>query len=492
MRKRGYKYFAAFGLSAALIFGCSSLAFADTNGYVVTNGATANVRTQPSTDSDSITSLSNGETVQIVGTSGNWTEIRINGTTGYIQSNLVAEGTPSTSTTSTSSTTGTTGTTTSSTTGTTSSSTTDGASTTSTDENSDTSEDGTSVTVGTASYTLTSDFSDDDIPSGFTKVDVTYNGSTYSGVRNESMGMTLLYLENSSGTGAFFVYDQDSSSFSPFILVGGDEHYIVLEALPTDFTLPEGYTSATLSVDSTGTIGGIQSEDSDVSDVYYVYAMDNDGSEGWYLYDQKDSSFVRASEPQAVTTTESTAATASSDASSTVGGKLTSLLKKQYSRVIAILIGIVVVLLIIIINLLLWYRKGDDAEEEYDDDYYDDDEEEEIPVKAKKSRKRAQEEEDEDEEPIHSAVKEAKRENSRGRKAVRREVEEGYPEDEDYLDNEEYLDDEEEDEPVPRPQPARKPAQRQQPAEESTVLEAQDEDDEDEDDDLDFIDLDDL
>ena len=71
MRKRGYKYFAAFGLSAALIFGCSSLAFADTNGYVVTNGATANVRTQPSTDSDSITSLSNGETVQIVGTSGN-------------------------------------------------------------------------------------------------------------------------------------------------------------------------------------------------------------------------------------------------------------------------------------------------------------------------------------------------------------------------------------------------------------------------------------
>ncbi len=56
----------------------------------VTALSTVNVRSEADSSSDVISSLSEGSTAEVLGTSGNWIEISVDGETGYVYSSLVS------------------------------------------------------------------------------------------------------------------------------------------------------------------------------------------------------------------------------------------------------------------------------------------------------------------------------------------------------------------------------------------------------------------
>lgn len=384
-------------LSGAVLLLSLSMA---TSVFAETGTVTANVklRSAASTESELVSGVNSGTTVEITGEENGWYKVTVNGMAGYISSEYVTKGAASSS------------------------------QTTSTSEASDSAASQTTTASGTESsvpvtvngveYYISQNFLETAIPSGFASGTVTINGTGYTGAVSESMGISLVYLYNDNDEG-FFVYEEASGSFKKFVKVGNDTNYIILNSLPDGFEVPSGYTSTTLSNDASGTLTALTKDDADASDLYYVYASNNEGNTGWYLYDSQLASYIRASQPQAASSSQtvvdadSDLASVSSDASGSSDDRIMT-----YTRLIAILVGAIVLLLIIIINLLLWYRRGykeelleleeegyssygrgrryeeeeedfdeEDDEEEDEDEFLDEEEEEEAPPKRRSQSK---------------------------------------------------------------------------------------------------------
>lgn len=320
-------------LAMALMLAMSMAVYADT-AYVTTDGGSVNLRSEASTDSTVLTYLEDGTVVETLGTDGDWTQVSVDGYTGYIMSTyLTVES--------------------------------------SDDDDADTdTEESTpgeaTVTVGSITYSIASELPDDVLPADYTAVNVDYDGSGYGGAKSSTLDITLLYLTSDSYSG-LFIYDLSDGSFLPYLTVGTDEHNVTILGLPSDFTVPEGYDTVTISTDATGLLPAYQLSDPgdlDDTDLYYVYGISNSGTEGWYIIDVAEGTYVRTAEPTDVISSDE------SGDSSEDAGELS-----QYKKLLMILALVCVVMLIIIINLLLFYRRGymyeDDDEYEDDDDEYE-------------------------------------------------------------------------------------------------------------------------
>lgn len=364
-------------LSGAVLLLSLSMA---TSVFAETGTVTANVklRSAASTESELVSGVNSGTTVEITGEENGWYKVTVNGMEGYISSEYVTKGAASDSQTSSSA----------------------ESEASAAETTASSTESSVPVTVNGVEYYISQNFLETVIPSGFSSGTVTINGTGYMGAVSESMGISLVYLYNDNDEG-FFVYEEASGSFKKFIKVGNDSNYIILNSLPDGFEVPSGYTSSSLSNDPSGTISAVTKDDADASDLYYVYATNNEGNSEWYLYDAQLGTYIRASQPQAEASSQtavdasSDLIAASSDASDTSDSRIMT-----YTHLIAILIGAIVLLLIIIINLLLWYRRGykeelldleeegyssygrgrryEDEEEEFDEEDDEEDEEDEI------------------------------------------------------------------------------------------------------------------
>ena len=77
---------------------------------------------------------------------------------------------------------------------------------------------------------------------------VTYNGAERRFVANEN-GVTLGYLKDASGAGAFFIYNAENATFVPYIVIGISENTsIALLDGSSEVGVPEGYQQAALTV----------------------------------------------------------------------------------------------------------------------------------------------------------------------------------------------------------------------------------------------------
>ena len=321
--------------AAAMVFvlSCSLFAFADT-AYVSTEGGSVNLRAEASTDSDILSSLANGTEVEVLGTDGDWTQVSVDGYTGYIMSTYLSS-----------------------------------ASDDSTDETAETVAGDGTVTLNDVVYTVSSDITDDMIPADYATTNIDYDGNAYTGLSNSSLGLDLLYLVSDSYSG-LFIYDAEDDSFIPFINIGSDEHNVTVLEIPATFNTPEGYMSVSISTDTTHILTGYQLTDPgsfDDANIFIVYGISNNGLKTWYQIDTDENTYIRTATPEDIVSEDD----ASADASSTTDSdKLT-----QYKRYLMILAVICLVFLIIIINLLLFYRRGEyiDDDEDYDDDGDEDD-----------------------------------------------------------------------------------------------------------------------
>ena len=254
-----------------------------------------------------------------------------------------------------------------------------------------------------SAYTVSEDFTAEQIPADFTEAQVTYQGAEYRGAAFNNGNLSLLYMTDAAGNAGFYVVNGTDGSVCPYIRIDNGDNYLILMTPSAVSSFVPGEATTPIQV------GDSTFEDAyatDTENIYTVYGMTNDGQEGWYNYNTSDGTF---SEYQySDSTEEDTDTTYLQNALNDLNDKYTAR-KDRDLKIIAGLIVVIVILIFIIINLLLRGRRG--YEEEDDDEIEEavDIFEEEKRRKAKKKQKFVEDAGKVEEEPVKeketSAVK---------------------------------------------------------------------------------------
>lgn len=233
------------------------------------------------------------------------------------------------------------------------------------------------VSVDGATYYISGDFSGENIPADFEETTITYHEKEYKGVHYNKGSVSMLYLiaaEEGNTSGSFFIYDEARDVLYPFVQMCHGEHYVIALLAPADYEMPDTWQQTSFT-----TVDGVKvtayqilgEENESVSDFYTFYAINHDGTEGWYQYDAFEGTYQRIN--TVVTEEEST-----SDSDLAYLQEEYNKLSEQYKQeqafsrnVIAIVIFVAAVLLIIIINLLVRRAERETDFEDFEDDFDD-------------------------------------------------------------------------------------------------------------------------
>ncbi|MBQ8982152.1 MAG: cadherin-like beta sandwich domain-containing protein [Lachnospiraceae bacterium] len=128
------------------------------------------------------------------------------------------------------------------------------------------------------------------IPDGFSAVSVKYEDQELTAYETSDHKIQILYLINDEQKGAWFVYEEVSRSFYPYVevpvMVG---RYVILR-LPQEITLPVGYSRIDLNVNGQSVMAYAKDAQ---DELVLVYAAGVQGTPGLYLYDKTESTFQR-------------------------------------------------------------------------------------------------------------------------------------------------------------------------------------------------------
>lgn len=144
------------------------------------------------------------------------------------------------------------------------------------------------IQIGGAEYTINENFSDDQIPTGFSRKKATYNSRQYEAVTNASGSLVLMNLKSSENT-SFYIYNQEAKEFYDFVQIKFAEgKYMIPLPLSKDVAEFATYGTVTLQVQGKSIDAWKLDEEFSV-----VYAMNQDGKEVLYKYDSVDGTFQR-------------------------------------------------------------------------------------------------------------------------------------------------------------------------------------------------------
>lgn len=215
-----------------------------------------------------------------------------------------------------------------------------------------------------AAYTVSEDFSTEQIPADFTEGQVTYQGNEYRGATFNNGSLSLIYMTDAAGNAGFYTINSSDGSVCPYIRIDNGDNYLILMTPSAVSSFMPGEATTDIQVGDT-TFGNAYATDTE--NVYTVYGMTNAGQEGWYNYNTSDGTY---SEYQySDSTEEDSDTTYLQNALNDLNDKYTAR-KDRDLKIIAGLIVVIVILIFVIINLLLRGRRGyeDEEEEEIDEE----------------------------------------------------------------------------------------------------------------------------
>lgn len=237
------------------------------------------------------------------------------------------------------------------------------------------------IVIDGVNYKISQDFTDEEIPEGFSKANFEFKGSPYQGIMFDKGYLGMYYLVSDTGEGKFFIYDANRDKFYPYVRLSSGEHFIILITVPNGVIPPDNYEETTLSIGEEVSVpayrytGGAQKEivktegeesgaaSIDSSDFYIFYGMDDTGITCWYQYDTVQGTYQRFNEealssedvPQDYEELSKSYKELSDQKKET---------RVKNRRTMAVMIFVIVVLVIVIINLLIKLRDGGEDDDE--------------------------------------------------------------------------------------------------------------------------------
>ena len=258
-----------------------------------------------------------------------------------------------------------------------------------------------SIKIGNEVYTLVGDRNLPKAPEGYELSSVTYNDEEIYAYQSPNQKIKVVCLQNSEYEQSWFVYDEETGEFSPYIEYSLDGVRFVIINKPDDVKIPDNYEETALTLNNSQITAYTDGSD---SGLYLVYALNQTGIEGLYYFDSNEGNLTRYDAVKAIVdaATASNAAEIKEEATTEThyatpliadkeepksteeeDGLLSrNALKKLLIMMIVLftIMCIVVIILMIRNGMLQNQLYGDDE----DDDFYDDD----IVDKPKKEKKK--------------------------------------------------------------------------------------------------------
>ena len=131
------------------------------------------------------------------------------------------------------------------------------------------------------------------LPKGFETSQLEVDGQTLPTAVHQDGGLVAVYLAGDEGHPAgFYFYNEKTREVQAMTPVAMSTGKLTLVDLPQELVVPEGYTSTLME------LGGQQHtllvpDDTEEPNHYIVYAMDEEGKLGLYLYDVEQETFQR-------------------------------------------------------------------------------------------------------------------------------------------------------------------------------------------------------
>lgn len=152
------------------------------------------------------------------------------------------------------------------------------------------------VKVGDTSYVISEDFSESQIPEGYTASEFTYNGETYKGAAQSGSGVVVAYLVDSSGKADFFIFNESKNVFYPYeeIMISDTYSIVVLDGTD-EVKMPEKYTVTDIQINE---VNFPVWQEPDREGFYIFYALNSEGTKALYLYDSVEHTYQRMETPK--------------------------------------------------------------------------------------------------------------------------------------------------------------------------------------------------
>ena len=269
------------------------------------------------------------------------------------------------------------------------------------------------VVINDTTYHISDSFTEEQIPADFTEATVQFRGTECRGLTFNKGTISLIYLETDnvdSTIGRFFIYDETRDVVYDFMkFTAGESSYVIPLLAPLDSVLPDSYVQVSLQMPESTVMTAYQlpaAEGEEASDFYVFYAVNQDGTEGWYQYDAAEGTYQRVNGN--ITET----ADSSSDDLAALQSEYDELSRKykdvkSFSRnMIAVIIFVLAIAVVIGLNIIFFGRKkkgkdelieddnveledaeyDEDTDEDLDEDEVEDTENDKIPWTSQKKK----------------------------------------------------------------------------------------------------------
>ncbi len=131
-----------------------------------------------------------------------------------------------------------------------------------------------------------------EIPEGFEVRQDEYRGQAVDVLSHTAQDMLLMYLTDADGTnGGYYRFNRTADRFYPFVRISVNAARYTLLEVPSGTKIPSGWTQT--KVRGEEIVPSYQSEDKAYAGFYLIYATNEQGQEGFYLYDSAEGTIQR-------------------------------------------------------------------------------------------------------------------------------------------------------------------------------------------------------
>lgn len=143
------------------------------------------------------------------------------------------------------------------------------------------------ISINGVDNTINEGFTEDQIPAGFVREKITYNGRQYEALKHEKSGMQLMSLQNEGGN-SFYIFNSETQEFHNFVLIQlSEEKYIIPLPLNDTEEFKDNEITTLTVQDKTFDAWKIDEEYS------VILVLNAEGEEALYQYDNVDETFQR-------------------------------------------------------------------------------------------------------------------------------------------------------------------------------------------------------
>ncbi|MEY8336617.1 cadherin-like beta sandwich domain-containing protein [Lachnospiraceae bacterium 62-35] len=152
---------------------------------------------------------------------------------------------------------------------------------------------GLTTVINGKQYTVETSFDMGNLPEGFEQVSYSYKGNDVMAAKGTEKDILLMYMTDEEGKGDFFIYNEGTDSWTPYMEISVSSKAIVILPLDKDVIIPDGFTEGFMNLENGRQASGWVPADEANPQYWLFYGMNWNGEKALYRYDLEENTIQR-------------------------------------------------------------------------------------------------------------------------------------------------------------------------------------------------------